>query len=110
LRANGAVTGARGDVLAESATARGLSSSREVVGDFEISAGATIVSSGGIGGNHDLVRAAWPERLGTPPSRMLSGVPAFVDGSMHAVAETAGAHLINGDRMWHYVEGIQNWD
>jgi predicted oxidoreductase len=110
LRANGAVTGVRGHVLAESATARGLSSSREVVGEFEISAGATIVSSGGIGGNHDLVRAAWPERLGTPPAHMLSGVPAFVDGSMHAVAETAGAHLINGDRMWHYVEGIQNWD
>src|SRR5690606_16142376 len=40
----------------------------------------------------------------------LSGVPAYVDGSMHTVAEAAGAHLINGDRMWHYVEGIKNWD
>jgi predicted oxidoreductase len=106
----GAVTGARGDVLADSRAARGVSSSRDAVGDFEISAGATIVSSGGIGGNHDLVRAAWPARLGTPPAHMLSGVPAYVDGSMHAVSETAGAHLINGDRMWHYVEGIQNWD
>lgn len=110
LSADGAVVGARGDVLADSPSERGVSSSREVIGDFEITAGATIVSSGGIGGNHDLVRAAWPERLGTPPARMLSGVPAFVDGSMHAVAESAGAHLINGDRMWHYVEGIQNWD
>lgn len=110
LTADGAIVGARGDVLADSAVERGVPSSREVIGDFEVSAGATIVSSGGIGGNHDLVRAAWPARLGTPPAHMLSGVPAYVDGSMHAVAETAGAHLINGDRMWHYVEGIQNWD
>ncbi|MGM7696715.1 FAD-binding dehydrogenase [Microbacterium sp. A84] len=107
---NGAVVGARGERLANSSAERAVPSSREVVGDFEISAAATIVSSGGIGGNHDLVRAAWPKRLGTPPARMLTGVPAYVDGSMHAVSEAAGAHLINGDRMWHYVEGITNWD
>lgn len=107
---DGAVTGAWGDVLADSRAERGVSSSRAAVGEFSITAGATIVSSGGIGGNHDLVRAAWPERLGTPPKHMLSGVPSYVDGSMHRVSEAAGAHLINGDRMWHYVEGIENWD
>lgn len=106
----GAVTGARGQILESTPAARGVESSRTVIGDFEISAGATIVSSGGIGGNHDLVRAAWPDRLGVPPERMLTGVPAYVDGSMHAVSEAAGARLINGDRMWHYVEGIKNWD
>ena len=110
LISDGAVVGARGDRLADSTAARGVVSSRGVAGSFEISAGATIVSSGGIGGNHDLVRAAWPERLGTPPTHMLTGVPAYVDGSMHTVSEAAGAHLINGDRMWHYVEGITNWD
>ena len=107
---NGAVVGARGDVLADDEAERGVSSSREVAGDFTISASATIVSSGGIGGNHDLVRNVWPARLGTPPATMLSGVPAYVDGSMQTVSAAAGAHLINGDRMWHYVEGIQNWD
>ncbi|WP_372967236.1 FAD-binding dehydrogenase [Microbacterium sp.] len=107
---DGAVTGARGDILESSPAARGVESSRETIGEFEITAGATIVSSGGIGGNHDLVRAAWPERLGTPPAQMLTGVPAYVDGSMHSVAAAAGARLINGDRMWHYVEGIKNWD
>ncbi len=107
---DGVVTGARGDVLATSGARRGAESSREVIGGFEISAGATIVSSGGIGGNHDMVRAAWPSRLGTPPDHMLTGVPAYVDGSMQAVSEAAGARLINGDRMWHYVEGITNWD
>ncbi|WP_137843421.1 FAD-binding dehydrogenase [Microbacterium sp. 2FI] len=106
----GAVTGASGDILAPSGSARGYASSREVVGSFEITAGATIVSSGGIGGNHDLVRQNWPARLGTPPQTMVTGVPAYVDGSMLAVTEDAGARLINRDRMWHYVEGIQNWD
>ncbi|HWI30380.1 MAG TPA: FAD-binding dehydrogenase [Microbacterium sp.] len=106
----GAITGAAGDVLAPSGAGRGLPTSREVVGSFEITAGATIVSSGGIGGNHDLVRAQWPARLGTPPAAMLTGVPAYVDGSMLAVAESGGARLINGDRMWHYVEGIENWN
>ena len=107
---DGVVTGAEGEVLAPSGAARGVASSREVVDSFAVTAGATIVSSGGIGGNHDLVRKAWPERLGTPPATMITGVPAYVDGSMQPVSEAAGARLINGDRMWHYVEGIQNWD
>ena len=81
-----------------------------MVGSFEIAAGATVVCSGGIGGNHDLVRAQWPSRLGTAPATMITGVPAYVDGSMLAVTERAGGRAINGDRMWHYVEGIQNWD
>jgi len=107
---DGAVTGARGDVLAASSAARGEPTSREAVGTFEVTAGATIVSSGGIGGNHDLVRAQWPERLGTAPQQMVTGVPAYVDGSMQPVVSAAGGRLINGDRMWHYVEGIQNWN
>lgn len=106
----GAVTGAVGEVLAPSGAARGVLSSREVVGEFEITAAATVISSGGIGGNHDLVRAQWPANLGTPPTTMISGVPAYVDGSMQPVAQRAGARVINGDRMWHYVEGIQSWN
>ncbi|GAA5029857.1 FAD-binding dehydrogenase [Microbacterium fluvii] len=108
--ADGVVTGASGDVLGASDAQRGVATSREVVGSFEVTAAATLVSSGGIGGNHDLVRKQWPARLGTAPETMITGVPAYVDGSMYPVAEGAGARLINGDRMWHYVEGIQNWD
>ncbi len=107
---DGAVTGATGDILAPSGAGRGYASSREVVGSFEIEAGATLVSSGGIGGNHELVRKNWPARLGKPPQSMITGVPAYVDGAMLDVSAQAGAHLINGDRMWHYVEGIRNWD
>lgn len=106
----GGVCGVRGDLLAADSVPRGVASSRQAVGEFELSAAAVIVTAGGIGGNHDLVRAHWPARLGSPPRHMHTGVPAYVDGSMHAVAEAAGARLINGDRMWHYVEGIQNWD
>jgi predicted oxidoreductase len=29
---------------------------------------------------------------------------------MLAIARAAGANEINADRMWHYVEGIKNWD
>ncbi|MFD9718270.1 FAD-binding dehydrogenase [Streptomyces sp. NPDC059076] len=99
-----------GEVLEPSDAPRGTASGREVVGAFELRAQAVIITSGGIGGNHDLVRAQWPGRLGAPPARMLSGVPAHVDGLMLGVAERAGAHHINGDRMWHYTEGTENWD
>ncbi|HEU4807279.1 MAG TPA: FAD-binding dehydrogenase [Homoserinimonas sp.] len=106
---NGRVVGVRGSVLAPDDADRGFASSRDIVTDFEYRAGAVIVASGGIGGNHDLVREQWPKRMGTPPKSMLSGVPAHVDGRMLGIAERAGARLINGDRMWHYVEGIENY-
>jgi len=106
----GAVTGVSGKVLAPSSVQRGQSSDREEAGDFQFGAQAVVVTTGGIGGNHDLVRQKWPERLGKPPERMISGVPAHVDGRMLQIARDAGANEINGDRMWHYVEGLHNWD
>ncbi len=107
--ANGTVTGAEGTILAPCTIERGQSSTRTPSGDFRIEAQAVIVASGGIGGNHDLVRQNWPARLGKAPQRMVAGVPAHVDGRMIAITEAAGARLINRDRMWHYVEGIENW-
>ncbi|HEX4483865.1 MAG TPA: FAD-binding dehydrogenase [Solirubrobacteraceae bacterium] len=106
----GVVAGASGRVLASDSCARGQSSSREEVGEFELRAGAVLVSSGGIGGNHELVRRSWPARLGDPPKQMISGVPAHVDGRMIEIAQAAGGGVINPDRMWHYVEGMRNWD
>ncbi|SFH99189.1 hypothetical protein SAMN05216304_101278 [Bosea sp. OK403] len=108
-RSAGAVDGVAGEILEASPVERGTKSSRGAVGAFALKAQAVIVTSGGIGGNHDLVRASWPQRLGTPPERLLSGVPDHVDGAMLAIAEASGGRLINGDRMWHYVEGIANW-
>jgi predicted oxidoreductase len=107
---DGAVTGVRGTVLAPSDTERGRASNRDSVGEFELGAQAVVVTSGGIGANHELVRKNWPQRLGTPPRHMLSGVPEHVDGRMLGITERAGGQVINPDRMWHYTEGIQNWD
>src|SRR5262245_33887656 len=105
----GVVDGVAGDVLEPSAVERGRPSSRTVAGDFALKAQAVILTSGGIGANHDLVRASWPKRLGEPPRHMLSGVPDYVDGRMLGIVEAAGGNLINRDRMWHYTEGITNF-
>lgn len=111
VKTNGAVTGVSGEILEPSAVERGQLSGRAVTGDFEFHAGAVIVTSGGIGGNHDLVRAAWPvERLGPAPKKMVAGVPHHVDGRMIAITEAAGGAVINRDRMWHYTEGLTNWN
>ena len=107
---DGAVVGVRGAVLEPTTAARGVASSRNTVGEFEFRAPAVIVASGGIGGNHDLVRQNWPKRMGRVPEQLLSGVPAHVDGRMIGITESAGAHVINSDRMWHYTEGITNYD
>ncbi len=110
IRTSGAVVdGVFGDVIEPSFASRGVKTSRAVVGSFELRAQAVIVASGGMGGNHDLVRRHWPKDLGEPPRRMLQGVPDSVDGSMFAVLEECGGHLINLDRMWHYPEGIRNY-
>jgi len=109
VQSGGVVTGVRGEVLEASDASRGASTSRRVTGDFAIDAQVVIVTAGGIGGNHELVRRNWPSRLGTPPKTMLSGVPEYVDGCMLGICEAVGARVINRDRMWHYVEGIRNW-
>jgi predicted oxidoreductase len=106
---NGTLEGIQGVILEPDSVARGRSSSRKAVGDFTLRAQAVIVASGGIGGNHALVRQNWPARLGPAPDNMISGVPEHVDGRMIGITEAAGGRLINRDRMWHYVEGIRNW-
>jgi len=111
LMQNGACTGISGEVLAEDTSARGQKTNREVIGDFELRAASVVVASGGIGGNLELVRKAWPtDRLGAAPKHMIAGVPAHVDGRMVAITQQAGGHVINADRMWHYTEGVKNWD
>ncbi|QFT82737.1 KsdD-like steroid dehydrogenase [Roseovarius sp. THAF27] len=108
---DGRVTGLRGDVLAEDDAVRGASTNREVTGQFQVQAESVIVASGGIGGDHEKVRKLWPvDRLGPAPTMMVAGVPDYVDGQMQAVAKAAGAGAINEDRMWHYCEGLRNWD
>jgi predicted oxidoreductase len=106
-----AVIGVQGEVLEPSHVERGKTSSRKVIGSFSMKAGATIITSGGIGGNHALVRKYWPtERMGPAPDFMVSGVPMHVDGELREIVHASGARLINQDRMWHYTEGLRNWN
>ncbi|MBB3946071.1 hypothetical protein GGQ73_002017 [Rhizobium skierniewicense] len=108
---NGVVTGISGTVLDHDPVRRGETSNRDRIGTFRVDASAVVVTSGGIGGNHDLVRQNWPvERLGQPPAEMVCGVPAHVDGRMIGITEAAGGKVINRDRMWHYTEGVKNHD
>jgi predicted oxidoreductase len=107
---HGTVTGVRGTVLAPDNARRGAPSNRQQAGEFELTAQAVVLATGGIGGNHAQVRKNWPARLGDPPATMITGVPAYVDGRMLDIAEASGVRLVNKDRMWHYTEGIRNWD
>lgn len=106
----GTARGVRGTVLVPDDSPRGVPSSRDRAGDFELTAQAVVVTTGGIGADHDIVRRYWPERLGTPPAEMVTGVPAYVDGRMLDISAEAGVRLVNRDRMWHYTEGLRNWD
>ena len=110
MKSGAAVDGVRGDILEPSNAGRGQKSSRQMVSGFELMAQAVIVASGGIGASHELIRKNWPERLGPAPERMITGVPDHVDGRMLAITAAAGGTIINPDRMWHYVEGIKNWN
>jgi predicted oxidoreductase len=107
---DGAVTGVRGARLAPDDAVRGAPSNRDVIGDFELSAQAVVLTTGGIGANHEIIRRFWPDRMGTPPAHMITGVPAHVDGRMLDIAADSGVRLVNRDRMWHYTEGVQNWN
>ncbi|WP_373121366.1 FAD-binding dehydrogenase [Mycobacterium marinum] len=107
---DGVATGIKGTVLAPDDAERATPSNRDEVGEFELSAQAVIITTGGIGGNHDMVRRYWPDRMGTPPASMITGVPAYVDGRMLDIANDSGVRLVNRDRMWHYTEGVNNWD
>ncbi len=108
---NGKVTGVAGDILAPDDAARGAATNRDVIDCFDIRCDQVIVTSGGIGGNFDLVRRNWDaSKSGPLPEKMVSGVPEHVDGLLLDIVRDAGAELINTDRMWHYTEGVHNWD
>lgn len=109
---SGRAVGVRGRILEEDDAPRGVKSSRKHVNTFELRGSAVLISSGGIGGNVEMVKKVWPlDRLGPKaPEHMIMGVPAHVDGRMMGIAESVGANLINRDRMWHYTEGLINWN
>ena len=82
--------------MADDEALRGKSTNRIVVSNFEIIAENTILCSGGIGGNFDLVKKYWPsKRIGKFPEFLISGVPDYVDGKIQQRASEQGVSLIN---------------
>lgn len=110
IKTKNAITGVAGSVLQPTTAKRGEASNREITGEFSYEAEAVIIASGGIGANFDLIRKNWPNRLGDAPKQMIAGVPEYVDGKMLEITEKAGGNIVNRDRMWHYTEGIKNWN
>ncbi|KAM3424157.1 hypothetical protein BST61_g11300 [Cercospora zeina] len=110
---NGVAVGVSGRVLEPcDQLDRGVETPRSIVDSFEIRGRAVVIATGGIGGNVEEVRRNWPlDRLGpAAPVSVVVGVPAHVDGKMVKIAANQGASVINMDRMWHYTEGLQNWN
>ncbi|WP_018024134.1 FAD-binding dehydrogenase [Corynebacterium ulceribovis] len=112
VQEDGKVVGVRGKVLEDCAyMGRGAKSNERELSDFEIRSPNVVIATGGIGGNLDLVRENWPtEKFGPMPDDAVTGVPAYVDGSGLKIAEASGANVVNKSRMWHYTEGMANWD
>jgi predicted oxidoreductase len=81
---------------------------RSLIDDVELTvhADAVVIATGGIGGNHELVRRWWPTALGPAPDDLLQGVPDHVDGSGLLAAQRAGGNVTNTGRMWNYPEGV----
>lgn len=104
------IIGVKGHLLKPDQSDRGKKSNRKIIDNFTYYAPHIVLASGGIGANTEMIKKNWPKRLGKPPQSMICGVPDYVDGSMVTIAQKAGVHFINRDRMWHYTEGIQNWN
>ena len=97
-----------GNILEPSDVERGIPSSRDVIDQFSYDVDTLIITTGGIGANHELIKQNWPSRLGKAPEHMIQGVPDSIDGKMLKISDDAGVRLVNKDRMWHYTEGIKN--
>ena len=81
---DGAAVGVRGSLLAPSSAARGVGSTRDSLGEFELRAQAVVVTSGGIGHNFHMIRQSWPvERLGQA-ARAHGGRRTGIRGRTHA--------------------------
>ena len=108
---NGTARGVRGAVLEPSSLERGVKSSRKEIGEFELR---------GAGGHPRLRRHRRRLRAGAPAlaraarhatsNSWCRACPTTSTAAMLTIAEAAGARLINRDRMWHYTEGLRNWN
>lgn len=91
---NGRVSGCRGE---------------NTLGEFEVSADATVICAGGINGNLKQVKKHWDvPTYGEMPDNILSGSHPYADGALHDKADQVGAKVNNLGWMWNYAAGIKN--
>jgi uncharacterized protein len=93
---NGRVTGCRGHLEGSAV-------------EFEATAEAVIVASGGINGDLDRVRRHWHEDWSRPPATLLNGSHKFADGRLHDAALALGARVTHLDWQWNYAAGVHHW-
>ena len=77
-------------------------------GEFEASAGAVIVATGGINGDLGQVRRHWHGDWSSPPAVILNGAHRFADGTLHRAVERRGGSVTHLDRMWNYAAGVHH--
>ena len=107
----GAVTGVRGAVLEPSAVERGRA---------ELAGRGRRLRAPRAGRDRHLRRHRRQPRPGpqglagaarrAAEARWSRACPPTSTGGCSAITEAAGGRIINPDRMWHYVEGMRNWD
>ncbi|HET8746701.1 MAG TPA: FAD-binding dehydrogenase [Ramlibacter sp.] len=76
--------------------------------EFELRAGAVVISGGGITGDLARVRRHWPRDWGNPPAVLLNGSHPAADGRLHDAVDEAGGQLTHLDRMWNYAAGVRH--
>ncbi len=69
---------------------------------------ATIIATGGIGGNLELVRQHWYKPWGTPPEVILNGAHKYGLGDMHQAVEKHRGKVTHLDKMWPYAAGVHH--
>lgn len=75
---------------------------------FAVEAKFTLIATGGIGGNIELVRKHWYKPWGEPPEVILNGAHKYGRGDMHFEAQNHQGNITHLDKMWHYAAGVHH--
>ena len=75
---------------------------------FEAKATYTIIATGGIGGNIDLIKKVWGPTVGGAPEKLLNGSHRYALGDLHDEVSRKQGKVTNLEKMWHYAAGIHH--
>ena len=75
---------------------------------FEADANSTLIATGGIGGNLELVRKHWYKPWGDPPEVILNGAHKYGLGDMHFEVQNHNGNITHLDKVWPYAAGVHH--